>query len=242
METTLCWVEKWLDGGGGQSLTGWRETREKREDWTGEGKDGSKPTSKSEQNPSSSQSSDGWVMDALVDCQWCTVNPSLTQSDRETDTQKEGTLNAEEAVRVHIQPQSNLTTLIGTRCQPSIQAVDACMDPTANQFVPYRTGMACHSLPALRARLHNLPSRFLLGFPSHFHTLGKSFFMFQRESGRSNPTSSHCNKTSLYQVPFGASQSSSLSPASHCTTHWIPVIQHWTMSWKQWGNGQMEDG
>lgn len=168
METTLCWVEKWLDGGGGQSLTGWRETREKREDWTGEGKDGSKPTSKSEQNPSSSQSSDGWVMDALVDCQWCTVNPSLTQSDRETDTQKEGTLNAEEAVRVHIQPQSNLTTLIGTRCQPSIQAVDACMDPTANQFVPYRTGMAVASTPGTAPQpAFKVPSRLSVPLP-HF--------------------------------------------------------------------------
>lgn len=49
METTLCWVEKWLDeevDRAEQSLTGWRETREKRGLEKGRRL---QPTSKSEQ-------------------------------------------------------------------------------------------------------------------------------------------------------------------------------------------------
>ena len=74
--------------------------------------------------------------------------------------------------------------------------------PTANQFVPYRTGTPCHSLPALRARLHRRrlgPSphclhrvRVRLGLPSHFHNFfGQELLHVPERSQQS----SHCTKT-----------------------------------------------
>lgn len=43
---------------------------------------------------------------------------------------------------MHILPQSNITTLIGPLSQPSIQAVDACMDPHGQSVRPIPNGNA----------------------------------------------------------------------------------------------------
>lgn len=78
-------------------------------------------------------------------------------------------------------------------------------------------------------------------FPSHFHTLGKSFFKFQRESGRSRRT---VTRLVPIRLSFFLTFSSSFKPRfllAPATTRWIPLLQYWTIALDQWSsNGQME--